>query len=57
MAVPLAIALSLPVSITVGREFGGDSLGLRILYGGATGVILALAVVGVFVLLARRPAS
>ena len=54
-AVPLAIALSLPVSITVGREFGGDSLGLRILYGGAAGVVLALAMVGVFALLARRP--
>jgi hypothetical protein len=52
--VPLAIALSLPVSITVGRAFGGDSLGLRILHGGAAGVALALASVGVFALLARR---
>ena len=54
-AVPLAIALSLPVSITAGREFGGESLGLRLLYGGAAGVVLALAVMGVFALLARRP--
>ena len=54
-AVPLAIVLGLPVSITVGREFGGDSLAYRIVYGGVAGVVVALAVVGVFVLIARRP--
>jgi hypothetical protein len=54
-AVPLAIALGLPISITVGREFGGDSLGYRIGSGAAAGVVVALAVMGVFALIARRP--
>jgi hypothetical protein len=49
------MVLGLPVGLTVGREFGGDSLGYRLLYGGAAGVVVALAVVGVFALIARRP--
>jgi hypothetical protein len=54
LAVPLAIGLGLPTGLTVGREFGGDDRILRILYGGAASVVVALVVVGVFVLLARR---
>jgi hypothetical protein len=53
-ALPLSLGLSLPIGITMGREFGGDSLGLRVLYGGVAGGLAALAIASLIALLSRR---
>jgi hypothetical protein len=55
-AVPLSVGLGIGIGVTVGLEFGGDE-GARWLYGGVTGVVVALVVLLAFVRHARRPGN